>query len=135
MLRSACFLGKRGRITVPIVKKLRRLQNTTASGAVLFLVRKGPLGHCHLRRLRFCYQRALFDGARKKWGLLETRIRWGSNALNERVAENSLRKLPVENVDSRSPNSGFSKESLSKRFDFQGPLKIQNLPPFQFSEI
>ena len=38
------FLGKRDRKRCADTEKLRRWQNSTDSSAVLFLVRKGPLG-------------------------------------------------------------------------------------------
>ena len=47
------FLGKRGRKTVEILKKLRQWQNTTDSSAVLFLARKGPFGEIRYRRSIF----------------------------------------------------------------------------------
>ena len=44
VLRSACFSRKKRQETGTDTEKLRRQQNTTDSGAVLFLIRKGPLG-------------------------------------------------------------------------------------------
>ena len=44
VLRSAGFSRKKRQENGTDIEKLRRQQNTTDSGAVLFLVRKGPLG-------------------------------------------------------------------------------------------
>ena len=52
VLRSACFSRKKKQENGTESEKLRQEQNTTDSGAVLFLVQKGPLGsHLLSRRL------------------------------------------------------------------------------------
>ena len=43
-LRSACFSRKKRQENGTDTEKLRRLQNSTDSSAILFLVQKGPLG-------------------------------------------------------------------------------------------
>ena len=44
VLRSACFSRRKRQKNGTDSEKLRQQQNTTDSGTVLFLVRKGPLG-------------------------------------------------------------------------------------------
>ena len=82
MLRGSempCFFsGEKRQENGTGTEKLRRLQNTTDSSAILLLVRKGPLGMALFPCFRFFYPRffvniALFDppnalAQRKKHG-------------------------------------------------------------------
>ena len=51
-LINACFSKQKRQENGTESEKLRRWQNTTDSSAVLFLVRKGPLGNCP--RIKLC---------------------------------------------------------------------------------
>ena len=147
MLRSACFSRKKRQEDGADSKKLRRQQNTTDSGAVLFLVRRGPFGIfftaklCrggHAKLLGFA---AIWDGAQAQLANLqaahshlilpkEPRRTKNTTGLSAPKSRDSLRlrrqclPLPEKSRDPLTPQDArflLRRKSLANRDFPRGP--------------